>query len=42
MEPGSKFCSECGAKQVGNACVKCGEELEEGDQFCPECGTKQE
>jgi membrane protease subunit (stomatin/prohibitin family) len=43
LDPGSRFCSECGTKQGGGkACAKCEAELGEGDQFCPECGTKQE
>ena len=33
----SKFCPECGAKQV---CPKCGAPLVSGAKFCPECGEK--
>ncbi len=39
---GSKFCPECGAKQVvASVCVSCGAQLSPGAKFCPECGAKQ-
>lgn len=38
---GSKFCPECGAGQLANACKDCGKPLTPGAKFCPECGAKQ-
>jgi membrane protease subunit (stomatin/prohibitin family) len=42
MLAGSKFCSECGAKQEKQKCSKCQSELSPGTKFCNECGTKVE
>ena len=42
MLAGSKFCSECGAKQEKQKCSKCQTELSPGTKFCNECGTKVE
>lgn len=41
--PGTKFCSECGAKlglKAAPVCPKCGTENAEGGKFCVECGAK--
>jgi len=40
MLAGSKFCSECGAKQTKQKCTNCQTELAPGTKFCNECGTK--
>ena len=42
MLAGSKFCSECGAKQEKQKCSKCQTDLSPGTKFCNECGTKVE
>ncbi|MFZ0064406.1 MAG: SPFH domain-containing protein [Pyrinomonadaceae bacterium] len=42
MLAGSRFCSECGAKQEKQKCSKCQTELSPGTKFCNECGTKVE
>ncbi len=42
LPAGTKFCSECGAKQEKQKCVKCQTELAPGTKFCNECGTKVE
>ena len=42
MPAGTKFCSECGAKQEKQKCAKCQTELAPGTKFCNECGTKVE
>ncbi len=42
MLAGSRFCSECGAKQVKQKCSNCQTELTPGTKFCNECGTKVE
>jgi membrane protease subunit (stomatin/prohibitin family) len=42
MLAGSKFCSECGAKQEKDKCKNCQTELSPGTKFCNECGTKVE
>lgn len=45
LEPGSRFCSKCGAPvpsgQAGSAkkCASCGTPLEEGARFCDKCGS---
>jgi len=41
---GSKFCPECGAKQVAPSktfCSECGNEVTPGAKFCSGCGTPQ-
>lgn len=42
LEPGVKFCPECGTKVAVQklVCSGCGIELKPGVKFCPECGTK--
>lgn len=40
IKKGSKFCSECGAKQETKFCSKCGAKLSADAKFCPECGEK--
>ena len=40
MPAGTKFCSECGAKQEKQKCTGCQAELAPGTKFCSECGTK--
>jgi membrane protease subunit (stomatin/prohibitin family) len=40
INKGSKFCSECGAKQESKYCSKCGTKLSPSAKFCPECGEK--
>jgi membrane protease subunit (stomatin/prohibitin family) len=42
MLAGSRFCSECGAKQAKKKCSNCQTELTPGTKFCNECGTKVE
>jgi len=42
MLAGSRFCSECGAKQAKQKCSNCQTELTPGTKFCNECGTKVE
>lgn len=43
LQPGAKFCAECGAKIEAQAfCSECGAELRPGAKFCAECGTKVE
>lgn len=42
LEPGVRFCSECGApapQQVVGLCPNCGQEIMEGQQACYSCGT---
>ena len=41
IQPGSKFCPECGAKQGATPCISCGQPLDAAAKFCPECGAKQ-
>ncbi|MHC1787260.1 MAG: SPFH domain-containing protein [Christensenellales bacterium] len=42
IQPGAKFCPECGApQQKAGVCSACGKPLETGARFCPECGAKQ-
>lgn len=39
LEPGAKFCGECGAPQEElGKCPNCGAEVEEGRVICPACG----
>ncbi len=40
LQPGAKFCSECGASQERAKCANCQTELAPGSKFCKECGTK--
>lgn len=40
IKKGSKFCSECGAKQEAKFCPKCGAKVSENAKFCTECGEK--
>lgn len=41
LQPGAKFCPNCGAKQVGsNACPACGQPVTAGAKFCGNCGQK--
>jgi len=42
MQPGQKFCTECGAPMVAAKpkCPQCGVEAEPGKKFCGECGAK--
>ena len=41
LAAGSKFCSECGAKQPTVAfCSECGAKVLEGSKFCSACGNK--
>jgi len=42
LQPGAKFCSDCGATQEKQVCSKCQAELGPGAKFCNECGTKVE
>ena len=37
---GTKYCSECGAKQGAVACPQCGAAHGDGAKFCPDCGAK--
>lgn len=40
LQPGAKFCMECGEKvQSGPVCSNCGNALIPGAKFCMECGT---
>lgn len=42
LQPGAKFCPNCGARQGGAAvCSGCGNPLQPGAKFCPNCGAKQ-
>jgi len=42
LNPGAKFCPNCGAKQaVGGVCTGCGNPVQPGTKFCPNCGQKQ-
>ena len=38
LQPGAKFCGECGTP-VASSCRNCGTELAPSLKFCPECGT---
>ena len=39
--PGTKFCSECGAKLATSAfCAECGAQNAPGTKFCGECGNR--
>lgn len=38
LEPGARFCEECGAPQGGCRCVSCGAEIKPGMAICPVCG----
>ena len=45
LQPGAKFCPNCGAKIPQPAatpqfCPNCGKQLKPGAKFCPNCGTK--
>lgn len=42
LDPGVKFCPECGTKVAPQklVCSACGMELNPSVKFCPECGTK--
>ncbi len=48
LNPGAKFCRECGtpvpvpapAAPAKRFCANCGRELASGARFCPECGAK--
>jgi predicted nucleic acid-binding Zn ribbon protein len=43
LNPGTKFCQECGTPAPAPAkrfCPNCGKELPPEVRFCPECGTK--
>lgn len=41
LNPGAKFCSECGARQIQNLiCPDCGTKLNPGAKFCFECGKQ--
>ena len=46
MQPGAKFCPECGTKleppkpAAPTVCPKCGAKLPAGAKFCPACGEK--
>lgn len=37
LEPGARFCSQCGTNLQGNKC-SCGAFLEANAQFCMQCG----
>lgn len=40
LEPGARFCEECGAPQGGaNACPSCGAAIKAGMMICPVCGN---
>lgn len=39
IEPGEKFCGNCGVKIGPEVCPNCGEPLEDGEKFCGNCGT---
>jgi len=43
VDPGSKFCNECGAEQTKAeaGCVSCGAEIAPDTKFCNECGAEQ-
>ena len=38
LNPGAKFCSECGFRLETNTCPGCGGAIKPGMKFCPECG----
>ena len=40
LQPGAKFCPECGEKVAANVCPGCGKPVSATAKFCPECGTK--
>jgi curli biogenesis system outer membrane secretion channel CsgG len=40
IEPGSKFCTNCGLQLEGVKCPECKKELEPGTNFCPYCGAR--
>lgn len=41
VQPGSKFCPECGRKMdIAKFCPECGNKVSANNKFCPECGTK--
>lgn len=41
IEPGKRFCGECGANLAAKPkCPQCGPEAEPGKKFCAECGAK--
>ncbi|HJK53672.1 MAG TPA: zinc ribbon domain-containing protein, partial [Methanocorpusculum sp.] len=40
LQPGAKFCPECGTKVGSPKCPACGSEVAAGAKFCPECGQK--
>lgn len=43
LQPGVKFCANCGEKLGGSIkCGKCGNESPTGTKFCPKCGEKLE
>ena len=40
LEPGSAFCTNCGAPVTNETCPNCGEPLEDNSAFCTHCGAK--
>jgi len=40
INPGVKFCPECGHSMAPAGCKSCGTPLNPGVKFCPECGSK--
>jgi curli biogenesis system outer membrane secretion channel CsgG len=40
IEPGSKFCTNCGLQLEGVQCPGCKKALEPGTNFCPYCGAR--
>ncbi|MBQ8537270.1 MAG: SPFH domain-containing protein [Clostridia bacterium] len=41
VNPGAKFCSNCGASQGAPKCSGCGSDLTQGAKFCSNCGQRQ-
>lgn len=40
VNPGAKFCSECGSALASATCPKCHQPLEAAAKFCANCGSK--
>ena len=40
LQPGSRFCENCGTKNTPRFCENCGAPLRDGAKFCEGCGTK--
>jgi hypothetical protein len=40
VQPGAKFCGNCGAPAASSFCPNCGTQVDPGAAFCANCGTR--